>query len=396
MSVSDRVIAISVGAFAAVAYLVAGAGLATDYDYFGRLAAAFLAGHWWLDEAPSWLNELIACGDGRWCVVYPPLPAILSLPFVPFVPSAYAQVLASRVAGGASATPLYLALRAYGAPKAWSIAGTLLSAFGTTLFFSSVDGRTWYAAHAASIGFAAAGFLVAARGGRPALAGALVGIAALGRLPVAAATPGLALLLARRAGLSYRRALGGMVLGGLPFALVYAGYNLLRWGTPFDAGYARLIEDDVFFTQGLFSPLYLPRQLVALFLEPPDIVPATPFFLIPHYVGMSLFLTTPAFLWIFLALREVRRDAVVAATGVAALGALLPDLLHGTVGFQQFGYRFSIDAQPFLVALAISGDGLRHGAWRRWPRLLFIAAIVLSFAVNLYATIAITRFGYWD
>src|SRR5207244_5587273 len=70
---------------------------------------------------------------------------------------------------------------------------------------SSVDGRTWYAAHAASIGFAAAGFLVAARGGRPALAGALVGIAALGRLPVAAATPGLALLLARRAGLSYRR-----------------------------------------------------------------------------------------------------------------------------------------------------------------------------------------------
>src|SRR5207245_2030501 len=149
MSVSDRVIAISVGAFAAVAYLVAGAGLATDYDYFGRLAAAFLAGHWWLDEAPSWLNELIACGDGRWCVVYPPLPAILSLPFAPFVPSAYAQVLASRVAGGASAAPLYLALRAYGAPKAWSIAGTLLSAFGTTLFFSSVDGRAWYAAHAA-------------------------------------------------------------------------------------------------------------------------------------------------------------------------------------------------------------------------------------------------------
>src|SRR5207245_3596272 len=332
----------------------------------------------------------------RWGVVCRPCPAILSLPFVPFVPSAYAQVLASRVAGGASAAPLYLALRAYGAPKAWSIAGTLLSAFGTTLFFSSVDGRAWYAAHAGSIGFAAAGFLVAARGGRPALAGALLGVAALGRLPVAAATPGLALLLARRAGHSYRRALGGMVLGGLPFALVYAGYNLLRWGTPFDAGYARLIEDDVFFTQGIFSPLYLPRQLVALFLEPPDIVPATPFFLIPHYVGMSLFLTTPAFLWIFLALREVRRDAVVAATGVAALGALLPDLLHGTVGFQQFGYRFSIDAQPFLVALAISGDGLRPGAWRRWPRLLFIAAIVLSFAVNLYATIAIARFGYWD
>src|SRR2546429_7802940 len=105
MSVSDRVIAISVGAFAAVAYLVAGAGLPTDYDYFGRLAAAFLAGHWGLDEAPAWLNELIAGGDGRWCLLYPPLPAILSLPFVPFVPSAYAHVPATPVALGASAPP---------------------------------------------------------------------------------------------------------------------------------------------------------------------------------------------------------------------------------------------------------------------------------------------------
>src|SRR5256712_9056353 len=116
MSVSDRVIEISVGAFAAVAYLVAGAGLATDYDYFGRLGAAFLAGHWWLDEAPSWLNELIACGDGRWCVVYPPLPAILSLPFVPFVPSAYAQVLALPVAGGGVAAPHCMQPRAYPQP----------------------------------------------------------------------------------------------------------------------------------------------------------------------------------------------------------------------------------------------------------------------------------------
>src|SRR3989442_12350217 len=98
MSVSDRVIAISVGAFAAVAYLVAGAGLATDYDYFGRLAAAFLAGHWWLDEAPSWLNELIACGVGRCCVVIPPLPAYLSLPFLPSAPYTYALASAPRVA----------------------------------------------------------------------------------------------------------------------------------------------------------------------------------------------------------------------------------------------------------------------------------------------------------
>jgi hypothetical protein len=125
-------------------------------------------------------------------------------------------------------------------------------------------------------------------------------------------------------------------------------------------------------------------------------VDGTPFFLRPRFVGMSLFLTTPAFLWIFAGLRAIRRDAAVAATAAAAILALLPDLLHGTVGFQQFGYRFSIDAQPFLVALSLSGDGLGRMVWRRLPTVLFAVAIALSLAINLYATIAITRFDYWQ
>jgi len=187
-----------------------------------------------------------------------------------------------------------------------------------------------------------------------------------------------------------------VIAGGAPFAIVYIGYNLLRWGTPIDDGYARLTEGDVFFNHGLFSPLYLPRQLYAIFLQPPDLVAGTPFFLRPRYIGMSLFLTTPALLWIFVGLREVRRDAVVAATAAAALLALLPDLFHGTVGFQQFGYRFSTDAQPFLVGLALAGDGLFRGTWRRRPTIVFVVAIVLSLAVNIYATIAITRFDYWQ
>ena len=396
MTVSDRAAAIWIGLIAAAIYVAAGIGLTTDYDYYGRLAEAILQGRWWVTEAPPWLNELLPCGDGRYCVPYPPLPAILSLPFVPFFPTAVAQVVASRIAGGASAGLLYYGLRAYGAPRSYALAGALLSAFGTTLFFSSVDGRAWYAAHSASMLFLAGAFAVGARGGSALLVGALIGISALARLPVALAAPALALLCARRAGVPYGRSLAGVIAGGLPFAIIYLGYNVLRWGTPFDDGYTRLIEGDVFFNHGLFSPLYLLRQLHAIFLEPPDLIPDTPFFLRPHFNGMSLFLTTPAFLWIFLALREVRRNVAVAATAAAGLLALMPDLFHATWGFQQFGYRFSIDAQPFLVALALSGDGLYRGAWRRWPTVFLIVAIVLSLAVNIYATIAITRFEYWQ
>jgi hypothetical protein len=396
MTWSDRRIATALAAAGAAVYLVAGLGLLTVYDYYGRLAQALLHGQWWLSEAPSWLNELVSCGPERWCVVYPPLPAILAMPLATVLSTALAQGLVSRIFGGVSAGILYLALRALGAPRAVAIVGAILSTFGTTLFFSSVDGRAWYVAHAVAMPFLSAALLFAARGERAWLVGACIGLAALARLPVAAAAPALALLLARRAGMPYRRALAGVVLGGVPFALVYVGYDLLRWGSPFDAGYAQLTEGDVFFTRGLFSPFYLPRHFYAIFLEPPDFVDGTPFFLRPRGIGMALFLTTPAFLWLFGGLRVLRRDIGIAAVALAALLALVPDIFHGTVGFQQFGYRFSIDAQPFLIVLALAGDARVGATWRSRPSWLFVAVVILSVAINLYATIAITRFDYWQ
>ena len=86
MTWSDRRIAILLAAAGAAVYLVAGLGLLTDYDYYGRLAQALLQERSWLSEAPPWLNELVPCGAERWCVVYPPLPAILAIPFAALLP----------------------------------------------------------------------------------------------------------------------------------------------------------------------------------------------------------------------------------------------------------------------------------------------------------------------
>jgi hypothetical protein len=396
MTWSDRTIAIALAAAGAVAYLVAGLDLLTVYDYYGRLAGAIAQGQWWLSEAPPWLNELVPCGIERWCVVYPPLPAILAIPFTLVLPSDLSQVLVSRIAGGVSTGILFLALRAFGAPLLVAISGALLSTFGTTLLFSSVDGRAWYAAHAVAMPFLSAALLFAARGERAVLVGVCLGLAALARLPVAAAAPALALLLAHRAGTPFPKAFAGVVLGGIPFALIYVGYEVLRWGTLFDSGYLKLTEGDVFFTRGLFSPFYLPRHFYAIFLEPPDLVEGPPFFLRPRGIGTALFLVTPAFLWLFAGLRDVRRDIAARAVALAALLALLPDILHGTVGFQQFGYRFSLDVQPFLVALALAGDARSGTTWRARPSWLFIAVVAVSVAVNIYAMVAITRFSYWQ
>ena len=391
----ERWIAVSIGSVAVGAYVLAGWGAPTVYDYYGRLADAFVHGRYWLVENPEWLNELLSCGTGKWCVAYPPLPAVLSIPLLAFG-TATAQDLVSQICGGASAGVLYLALRAYGAPRLVAVAGALLSAFGTTLLFTSADGRSWYAAHAVAMLFTTIAFLIAARGGQASWVGAAIGLAALARLPVAAATPALALLVARRGGTPFRRAFLRIVVGGLPFLALYVAYNLLRWGTVTDAGYARLTEGDFFFDHGLFSVAYLPRHLYTIVMEPPDFVPNVWYFLRPRLVGMSLFLTTPAFLFVFAGLRDARRSLAVAAAALEAGLALLPDVTHGTVGFAQFGYRFSIDAQPFLIALAVGGDALRDGVWRSRPSILFLVACVLAVAMNVYATVAIIRYGFWQ
>ncbi|GAC1459912.1 MAG: hypothetical protein NVSMB8_10040 [Candidatus Limnocylindrales bacterium] len=391
---SDRSIAIVIGLVCAASYVGFGWGALTVYDYYGRLAEAFLQGRYWLDSDPSWLNELLSCGPGRWCVAYPPLPAILAVPFL-FLGTAGAQGAVAQLCGGASAGVLYLALRAYGAPRVVACAGSAVSAFGTTLLFSSADGRAWYAAHSVAMLFTSGAFLIAARGGAPWILGALIGLASLARLPVAAATPALALLLAHRAGRPYLPALARVVAGGLPFLAIYAGYDLLRWGTLFDSGYGRLGVGDTFFDHGVFSLAYLPRHFYAIFIEPPDLVTGVPWFLRPRFIGMSLFLTTPVFLFVFSGLQQARRRAVAAVAGAAAL-ALLPDVLHATVGFAQFGYRFSIDAQPFLIALAVGGDALALQGWRSRPSILFSVVAVIGIVLNIYATIAIIRFGYWQ
>ena len=391
----DRWIALVIACAGIAAYVLAGWGRPTVYDYYGRLAEAFVQFRYWLTTDPPWLNELLTCGDGRWCVAYPPLPAVLSIPFLRFGTAA-AQDLVSQVCGGASAGFLYLALRCCGAPRTVAITGALLSAFGTTLFFSSADGRASYAAHAVAMLFTSIAFWLAARGGPAWGVGVAVGLAALARLPVALVFPALAFIVGRRGGTPLRPALTGVIAGGAPFFLLYVAYNVLRWGTVTDAGYARLTEGDFFFDHGQFSLAYLPRHLYAIVIEPPDFVPNVWYFLRPRFIGMSLFLTTPTFLFVFAGLQRLRRDALVAATAAAAALALVVDVLHGTVGFAQFGYRFSLDAQPFLVALALGGDALRDSGWRSRPSVLFIVATALAVAVNSYAAVAIIRFGWWQ
>ena len=384
---SDGAIAALLSAAAALLYEITGIGRPTSFDYYGRLADALLHGRWWLVTAPSQLIELVPCGADRYCVAYPPMPAILAIPFVVVFDASTAQTLASGIAGGLSAGPTYLAMRALDVPNRIALVVTIFGVAGTTLWFTASTGDAWFFAHAVAVLFASLAVLGALRGWPAWSIGALIGAAALARLPIALALPALALVARERRGGSLVACLGGALIGVIPFVVLELAYNEMRWGAPSEAGYTYLTVDNPAAPYGLFDLRYLPDHLFAILARPPELGDA-PFLIRPSRWGMSLLLLSPAYVLLVPAARELRARPVIMGLFLAGALALLPDLFHGGVGARQLGYRFSLDAQPFWLPLVAVGatEAAR-------PR-LFVALVLWSVLANAYGTIAIATVGY--
>lgn len=374
-----------------VFYLAMGLGKPAYYDYFDPLARAFLQGHWWLDQPDPLLHELIACGDGRWCVVYVPVPAFFVLPFTLVLPAGVAQQVASSLAGSLSALPLFLAMRALGASKGMSVMLVLLGLFGTSLYFASIDGRAWFFAHAVGFFFASMALWLALSKRPLYLVALCIGLAALARVPYALAVPGLIWLCSGWGGRGWKVTLLQFSAVLLPLVLLESGYSLLRWGVPWERGYTDLASTEAFYPYGIFSLSYLPRHLYAIFLQAPEFAGSSLLVLKPTWVGVSVVFMSPAFFFLIPSLRYLRASPVGPLWLCATL-VFIPDLLHGNVGWTQLGYRFWIDPLPFflpLLAFGVSGLSLK-----RKPSLTWKVLWAWSLVVTFYFTFVVRHLDY--
>lgn len=362
-------------------------------DYFNRLADAILHGRYWLDEAPSWLSELIPAGDGRWYVAYPPMPAILALPFVAVFGREFPAQVYSSLYAGLAVGLVYLVLgRLSLSLRIRDRLGlTTAFAFGTVFWFTSIGGSAWYFAHVSAVLLFAASVLCALTRRSAWLAGLLLGLAALCRLPVGLALPfvlaaqlgfpGVAALRSIDRGLLART---GIVFGlGLAIpAVAYIAFNLVRWGTILDQSYVAIpgvLEDPIYAKHGILSTWYIPRNLFALLFRSWNYVDDAPW-LQPSWWGLGIFLTTPLYLWL---LKARPRTPIVAWALVATALVSIPIITHGNVGITQFGYRFSLDFQ--LLLFVILATVIASG----WSRLA-AAAAVASIVFCGYAVWAIS------
>lgn len=354
--------------------------------YFDLLASSFLRGHVYLDNPPV-QYDLTPFG-GHWYVPFPPLPALLLLPWVAIGGvGGVNTVLFAVVIGALNVALAFLLLQALSA-RGWTRLGlrgnlwlTVLFGVGSVHWYMATLGSVWFLAQTCTALFMLlAGYLAVATG-RPVLAGAALAVAMLGRPHVALCLPlllGIGLQHVRQ-DTGRGRDVAAWLVGLLaPVALAgvaLLGYNEARFGSITDFGYlsqnvARELVADLR-RYGQFNLHYVPQNLNIMLLGLPEWEPRFRMIL-PTIDGMSLLLTTPALVYL---VKARQRSPLVIGAWLAVVLLLLPLITYYNTGWWQFGYRFSLDLMtPIMVLLAVAA-GTRVG----WPmRVLIIVGVLVN------------------
>lgn len=360
-------------------YSISSRGEGAQWNHFIYLADAFLHGHLYIDNN---LTEVISA-NGHYFVVYPPMPAILLMPFVAIFGINFYQPFLSILLGAVNVSLAYTVILKLFNNIKLSLWVSILYAFGTIQWYHAEVGSSWYVAHIVALFFLWLALLETITKQRLFLIGLFIGGAYLARLPTILSVI-FVLIYLRRNFLNIRN-LSLFSLGLAPAILFNGIYNFLRWGTVFDVGYILLpIFNEPWYRYGLFSIRYVPLHLKEVFTALPAFSKNPPF-MIPSIYVMALWFVTPAFLLI---LKAKFKTKLALASLIAAAVIALPDLMHGNNGSTQFGFRFALDFMPFLLLLTASG--LQNNfSW--YAKLL----LILSILINLWGVVMISFLNKW-
>ncbi|HEV3156594.1 MAG TPA: hypothetical protein VGZ00_04545 [Candidatus Baltobacteraceae bacterium] len=336
-------------------------GLAwTPYDNYVLLADAFLHGHVWINWPGESSDALLY--HGLRYVIEGPLPAVLMIPAVAIFGNHANETYLAPVFVAIAVGAAWEFARRVGCSRltrAW-ICGFLF--FGTDLAWCASYGDVWFLAHLSALAFTMLA-LVELAGAKRVWLIAIFGIcASFSRFSLVTALPVYALFLYFEAPPENRRRVLLSFVGTLiPFALVWMGYNLARWGLPYDVGYtAWYHHDDAGSPIGSpFQLRYFRMEFESFFLRKPSFMSHFPY-VVPSEMGMALTWTSPALILMLRAHKPVR---FVLMCWAAMLLAAAPSFLYYVNGFAQFGMRHALDFEAFSVALIALGARRRIPVW---------------------------------
>ncbi len=372
-------------------YLFFNTGEQKHLNYFVPLADAFLQGRLYLIDNPPWLNELIPINN-HFFVVYPPLPAILLMPFVYIFGTNFPQPLFSIIIASINVSLSFLVIIKLFHSKRIALSIAIIYAFGSMQFYHAVMGSAWYIAHIIAMFFIWLMLLnLQSKRKNYLIVGLLLGCAYWSRLPAILAII-FPLLFYWEDFIQLKPKLvihfKSLLLLGLGigiFVLLNALYNYLRFGVPYDISYQLLpIFEEPWYKHGLFNVVNIPIHLKEIFFSVPAFTTTWPY-IIPSLNVMAIWFVMPSIILIFFASYKKR---IVLVSLITVLIMSLPGLMHGSNGFSQFGFRFSLDYLPFTLLLIAAGINKKT-----WP--LVVLVIILGTIINVLGIISITIYNLW-
>lgn len=337
----------------------------------------------------SKIIELIPTLDGKKLyLAYPPFPAFLMIPFVWLMGDTMTSQIMCRIISVLNVglfDACLLRMRNLIGRKEFTVRERvfldLLFAFGTVTWHNSHFAGDWHCAHAIALAATLLASHEFAGPRRPLLIGLWLAIVILTR-PTAAIT-GLFFLI------PWIRTPNGKALltFAIPPALAIALlglYNWKRFGDPFDFGYAQMYlsgaGERLMDKYGQFSPHFVRINAFWFFAAPPwkgfDRFPWLGF----DPRGLSLFIATPAFLFLIPAIVKYKNKETMQDGLIAIVACLAPLLAYFNTGYMQFGHRFSMDYLAVLMVLVIWGMGTRL-------RRLAYGAIALSILIQIWGVV---------
>lgn len=379
-------------------YWSTGEGHPTYYNYYTRLADAFLHGRLFLLDNPSWLNELIPFANGYY-VVYPPFPAVIMTPLVALFGVDLNQTLISIFFGSITVVLAYFVSRDVqrsefkevkqnSSKYLWAAA---LFGFSTIFWWLTSVGSVWLIAQVIATFFMFWAIHESFNKQRPLLIGLLVGASYWCRLPtILGIFFFVGLIISRQASPVWKEklrsslpALAKLAVGVGIFVLLNFAYNYVRFGTFFDQGYWLIpgIQTEPWFSKGLFDLSYIIDNLWPFLTGVPRLN-LNPFSLVFPMTGLAIWFTTPAFIF---ALKSKIRDSITVWSWVSIIAIALVIFTKGLSGWG-FGYRYAVDFYPFLFLLTLKGMGSEI----KWYHKVLI---IIGIIVNLIGTIGVNRFN---
>lgn len=389
----------------------------SPFNHYVYLADAILHGRLHLEGSPPNMNDW-AFYNGKWYVTFPPVPALILLPFVAIWGLNTNDNIIAWIIAPLSPLFLFMTLqhltsigKIYRSTKE-NLIYTFLFGVGTVYFFSAVQGgAVWYFAQITGVTFLSLFLLTLFKRNHPAIIGLFLGLGVGCRPPMIFGGVLFLYELVRpyigeikgQDGLlkklnklfriiNWKSFVKNSISFGIPIITIISFWmvlNYLRFDDPMDSGYKFLKIRWIYRIEkwGLFNYHYLARNLCAALILLPWFSKTYPYYLKISGHGLALWFTTPNYLYL---LSPKRKQDIYYPVLITALLTAIPTLLYQNTGWFQFGYRFSLDYSLYLIILlAIGGRPITKLflILMSWAIICnFIGALTFNRVPELYST----------